>query len=259
MCEGFVYRFGSSNMGNIVSPEVPLRIIFWVSGAFSVASCVLSFFLLYKHLRYFSVPREQKWIVRILLMVPIYAIDSWISLRFVQVAPYFNLIRDAYEGYVLFAFLQLLICYIEGEDEGSAGDKLAERGPVKLPLPLCCISFQPGHYFLLWVKRLTLQYALIRPLTAIIALVLEPFGLYCEGNFSLGCAYLYITVVVNVSVAVALYWLVLFYLAAKEDIEQVSLFLSDCFFHCSAFSSSNLFPSFFPSKPFCSSRFGKTF
>ena len=34
------------------------------------------------HLEYYSKPRLQIRVVRILCMVPIYAIDSWLSLRF---------------------------------------------------------------------------------------------------------------------------------------------------------------------------------
>jgi hypothetical protein len=48
-------------------------------------------------------------------------VDSWFSLRYSFIAPYLNLVRDAYEGYVLFAFFSLLICFLEGDKEGSAG------------------------------------------------------------------------------------------------------------------------------------------
>lgn len=111
-------------------------------------------------------------------MVPIYSIDSWISLRWIVVAPYLNLVRDAYEGYVLFSFFELLVTYVEKDQEGFCGELLAEKPPLKLALPLCCFHFRPGPYFLLWVKRMTLQFALVKPLFAIIALVLEPFELF---------------------------------------------------------------------------------
>ena len=43
---------------------------------------MLDFYLqIYQHLRYYTNPNEQRWIVRILFIVPIYSFDSW--LRFV--------------------------------------------------------------------------------------------------------------------------------------------------------------------------------
>ena len=34
------------------------------------------------HLEYFSRPRLQIYVIRILWMVPIYAVDAWLALRF---------------------------------------------------------------------------------------------------------------------------------------------------------------------------------
>lgn len=53
------------------------------------------------HLRFYSSPREQRHIVRILFIVPIYAFDSWLSLLFFtndQYYVYFDTVRDCYEG-----------------------------------------------------------------------------------------------------------------------------------------------------------------
>ena len=52
-------------------------------------------------------------------MVPIYSIDSWMSLRFRDAAIYLDVIRDSYESYVLYCFFMLLVTYIEGEDDGK--------------------------------------------------------------------------------------------------------------------------------------------
>lgn len=47
-------------------------------------------------------------------MVPIYATDSWLSLRFKDAALYLDLMRDSYEGYVIYLFLALMIAYLGG-------------------------------------------------------------------------------------------------------------------------------------------------
>lgn len=56
---------------------------------------------IYQHLRWYTNPQEQRWIVRILFIVPIYATYSWISLLFFNsesVYVYFFTVRDCYEG-----------------------------------------------------------------------------------------------------------------------------------------------------------------
>lgn len=56
---------------------------------------------IYHHLRWYTNPQEQRWIVRILFIVPIYATYSWISLMFFNsesVYIYFFTVRDCYEG-----------------------------------------------------------------------------------------------------------------------------------------------------------------
>lgn len=59
---------------------------------------------IYQHLRWYTNPQEQRWIVRILFIVPIYATYSWISLLFFNsnnIYVYFFTVRDCYEGRVL--------------------------------------------------------------------------------------------------------------------------------------------------------------
>jgi len=56
---------------------------------------------IYLQLRYYTCPNEQRWIVRILFIVPIYSFDSWLSLLFFSNESYyvyFNTVRDCYEG-----------------------------------------------------------------------------------------------------------------------------------------------------------------
>lgn len=58
-------------------------------------------FQIYHHLRWYTNPTEQRWIVRILFIVPIYATYSWISLLFFNSESYyvyFFTVRDCYEG-----------------------------------------------------------------------------------------------------------------------------------------------------------------
>lgn len=80
----------------------------FVVTSYTVYCCGVIFNLLlhfsvqiYMHLRYYSSPNEQRHIVRILFIVPIYAFDSWLSLLFFtneEYYVYFDTVRDCYEG-----------------------------------------------------------------------------------------------------------------------------------------------------------------
>lgn len=59
----------------------------------------------------------QSKIVGILWMVPIYAVDSFVSLRFKEAALYVDMLRDCYEGYALYLFLALMVGYLGDGDE----------------------------------------------------------------------------------------------------------------------------------------------
>uniref|UniRef100_A0A3P9IYD3 Transmembrane protein 184bb n=1 Tax=Oryzias latipes TaxID=8090 RepID=A0A3P9IYD3_ORYLA len=89
-----------------------------VSGFFVWTALLLTCHQIYMHLRFYSSPREQRHIVRILFIVPIYAFDSWLSLLFFtndQYYVYFDTIRDCYEAFVIYNFLSLCYEYLGGE------------------------------------------------------------------------------------------------------------------------------------------------
>ena len=51
-----------------------------------------------QHLRYYTVPEQQLWVVRILFIVPIYVFCSWLSILFPMYNVYFDAVRSCYEG-----------------------------------------------------------------------------------------------------------------------------------------------------------------
>lgn len=77
-----------------------------------ITHAVFSHLQIYQHLRWYTNPQEQRWIVRILFIVPIYATYSWISLLFFNsesVYIYFFTVRDCYEGLCARFFLIVLL------------------------------------------------------------------------------------------------------------------------------------------------------
>ncbi|XP_066940047.1 transmembrane protein 184B isoform X3 [Macrobrachium rosenbergii] len=179
----------------------------------------MRFMKIYQHLRFYSNPAEQRWIVRILLFVPIYAFDSWISLLFFNKDNYyiyFDTLRDCYEAFVIYNFLSLCYEYLGGE-----GNIMSEiRGkPIRSSCMYgtCCLAGKTYTIgFLRFCKQATLQFCAVKPVMAFITIILQFLGKYHDGDWSPEGGYLYITIIYNISVSLALYSLFLFYFATRD-------------------------------------------
>jgi hypothetical protein len=63
---------------------------------------------------------------------------------------------------------------------------------------------------------MTLQFCIVKPTMAILTLILQAFNKYHDGDFSPSNGYLYIMLINNVSISLALYGLFLFYFSTKK-------------------------------------------
>ncbi|XP_030019930.1 transmembrane protein 184B isoform X1 [Manduca sexta] len=190
-----------------------------IAGVFVWTALFITCQQIYQHLRWYTNPSEQRWIVRILFIVPIYGCYSWISLLFFNADSYyvyFFTVRDCYEAFVIYSFLSLCYEYLGGE--GNIMSELRGR-PVRASCVngTCCLAgatYTIG--FLRFCKQATLQFCLIKPVCAFIIIFLQAFGHYHDGDWSPNGGYIYITVVYNFSVSLALYGLFLFLGATRE-------------------------------------------
>ncbi|CAF0835352.1 unnamed protein product [Didymodactylos carnosus] len=69
-----------------------------------------------------------------------------------------------------------------------------------------------------WIA--TLQFCLIKPIMAVVTLILQAFKRYQDGDFSAKSGYLYLTLIYNISVSLALYGLFLFYASTKTMLRK---------------------------------------
>ncbi|XP_032430953.1 transmembrane protein 184ba isoform X1 [Xiphophorus hellerii] len=190
-----------------------------VSGFFVWTALILTCHQIYMHLRFYSAPQEQRHIVRILFIVPIYALDSWLSLLFLtndQFYVYCDSVRDCYEAFVIYNFLSLCFEYLGGESAIMA----EIRGkPIESSCcyGTCCLRGRPFSIgFLRFCKQATLQFCVVKPLMAAVAVLLQACGRYRDGDLDVAGGYLYVSIVYNVSVSLALYALFLFYSSTRE-------------------------------------------
>lgn len=192
-----------------------------------------------------------------MLMVPLYAIASFISLFSLEAAFFIDAVRDIYEvrascdpcplgclmcslrqAFVIYCFFDLLIAYLGGERSLLT---LLHGRPPKYPV-------FPGNlvwrevdvsdpYTFLFLKRGVLreslpipterfnsiiypqEYVQVKPLLALATVILKAVGKYNEGDLRAGSGYLYVSVVYNISICLALYCLAIFWMCVNNDLK----------------------------------------
>ncbi|KDO36833.1 hypothetical protein CISIN_1g034962mg [Citrus sinensis] len=73
--------------------SVPFFYIF-IAFLCTIGATALAIFHIYRHLLNYTEPTYQRYIVRIIFMVPLFAVMSFLSLVFPERAIYFNSIRE---------------------------------------------------------------------------------------------------------------------------------------------------------------------
>jgi len=189
------------------------RLAWTVAGLSTVLSTFLTICTVKNHLSAYRLPRRQRYIIRILWIVPVYAIDSFLSLVFSNMALIFHVPRDIYESYALYNFLALCIDYLGGNE--AAQEYMKAQPPLQYAFPCKGCGDHSMNLFLDTCRINILQYAVVSPCTAVLTLALHWSGVFDEGSFRVNSSNFWITVINNTSATLALYYMVEFYRAAR--------------------------------------------
>lgn len=224
-------------------------IIYGITGIVAFIAIILSIHLMLRHLNNWSEPEGQLSIVRIIMMIPIYSLTSWLAIIFGRYAIYLHLLRDSYESLVLYEFFCLIQHYfmkeaphyfsylgkindrairtVEEEEEEEEKNRVpcfvdyfSEYEESPWPFPLCFLpNMVPGAKFFLFIKACVIQYVFIKPILSFLAVLLHMKGFYHTGYFMITDGYLWITILCNVSMTISLYMLIIFYLLISDVTE----------------------------------------
>lgn len=104
-----------------------------IAGCCVLVALVLSILLIWQHLRSYTNPGEQKWIVAVISMVPIYATESIISLWNPRLSLACDILRNYYEAFALYSFGRYLIACLDDPEDS-----------------LCILSIGIGAVWCLW-------------------------------------------------------------------------------------------------------------
>ncbi|CAF0988451.1 unnamed protein product [Adineta steineri] len=188
-----------------------------IGGIFALVATGMSVVQIIHHFRNKTHHQSQKRIMRILAMVPFYAITSWIALLYFISAIYMDFIKSCFESYIIYCFLLLLTKYLGGHR--GVEEVILSREYIKLPFPFHCIKPKPHMHWVWYFKIGLLQYTWINPICSAIAVVLNLSNVYDNGEWDFTKGYPYITIIVNFSQTAALYFLIAFYENTKEALQ----------------------------------------
>ncbi|CAN4084636.1 unnamed protein product [Withania somnifera] len=204
-----------------------------IGGCFFLVALILSLLLIFQHLRYYTNPEEEKWIVGVLFMVPVYATESILSLWNPKLSLACDILRNCYEAFALYSFGSYLIAcldkvvqLLEDESRKQISQSLlgGEEKPVTQKRTLYNFVFHPyvvGKNLFTIEKFGLVQYMILKTVCAFLALIMEIFGVYGDGKFTWHYGYPYITVVLNFSQMWALYCLIQFYNVTHHKLHSI--------------------------------------
>jgi len=192
-----------------------------IAGVFVVLACMITFNSIRLHYLHSKQPQIRNFTIRILLMIPVYGIEAWMAMFFVEYAVLFQVLREGYEAFVIVSFMQLMLTYLGGP-LSLARDLAARRQVTKHLPPLCCVKPWKGAKFVRLTLIGTLQYVPCSLFVMALSISTWFAGAYHEGNVALNDSYIYSVVIMNFSQMWALYCLVLFYQGTKEDLKPIN-------------------------------------
>lgn len=191
-----------------------------IATIFALLTLPISAYSIINHLVNFTQPELQRPICRVLAMVPIYSIDSYLAIRFTDYAIYFDTLREWYEAYAIYNFMALVMRYLQRNYDMRY---ILEYKPHQRHLfPFCCLPpFPHGSAFIQSCKNGVLQYSFVRTLTTVIAFITQIFDRYGEGQFNFHYSYIYIVIINNISQIWAMYCLILFYYTMRLELRPM--------------------------------------
>ncbi|MBA0731746.1 hypothetical protein Golax_022589 [Gossypium laxum] len=176
--------------------------------------------LVSQHLFYWKNPKEQKAILIIILMAPIYAAVSFVGLLDIRGSKAFFMflesVKECYEAFVIAKFMALMYSYLNiSISKNIVPDEIKGR-EIHHSFPMTL--FQPrtvrlNHHTLKLLKYWTWQFVVIRPVCSVLMITLQLLQFYPSW---LSWTF---TIILNVSVSLALYSLVAFYHVFAKELE----------------------------------------
>ncbi|KAH6639858.1 organic solute transporter Ostalpha-domain-containing protein [Boeremia exigua] len=204
-------------------------ILITIAASCSVSAWALSLYLIARHLANYTVPAQQKLIIRILLMVPVYTTACVFSIVYYKQHVYLAAIYEFYEALVIASFFLLLCGYLNPER-----DALRSVFAALTPQPW----LHPVRFLRKWVWRkrtantedgakwlsiiwaAIFQFVVVKFLGALTKCITEGLDVYCKELGGASHAKVWVQVIEILSLVTAMFCLLQFYSQCHEALAE---------------------------------------
>ncbi|KPM45983.1 hypothetical protein AK830_g457 [Neonectria ditissima] len=208
-----------------------------IAAASTGVAVLLSLYLIWRHALSYTKPREQRHIIRILFMVPVYSVSSLLQIIWYEQAVYIAVVAHCYEAFALAAFFAL-VCHYVAPDVHAQKAFFRDMTPVRpwiWPLRAFarCCGGQRGPwrtprsgltwFNICWVA--VYQYCFVRVASAVVAVAAQAAGRYCESSNSPAFANIWLSAVNMAAVSVAMVCVVQVYVQLRDALAPHRLFV----------------------------------
>jgi hypothetical protein len=102
---------------------------------------MISAFHITQHVTHYTMPGIQLYVVRIIFICPMYAVSSALALWLGPHRVFAEIIRDIYEAFVIYSFLNLILEFCGGEADCIY--QIENEAMLPMPWPLCFMKPVP--------------------------------------------------------------------------------------------------------------------
>ncbi|KAJ5928379.1 hypothetical protein N7466_007335 [Penicillium verhagenii] len=187
-----------------------------VSGVCTLITLVLILSLMVEHSTHCSVPSEQVKIMRIVHMLPAFSTTSFLSIAFPNSYVYLEGFTEFYQALALYAFHMLLIEFV------APSERKREEffGNLKVKKIFRKNQYRDGVSWLKLSYYSTLQYPIVALFVAIAQCITAAFNRYCLGSNQPAFAHLWLELIQEVSVTIAINAVIRFYANTKNYMKE---------------------------------------
>lgn len=120
------------------------NLLYYSAALFANIATIISMRDICLHLLNWNYPHIQIYYIKIIFIVPVFSIFSWISLRWFEAEVYFEAIINAYEAFIINRYRQLLSELMGGKEATiqALGEKDPKYGKPKACFKCCCKEWE---------------------------------------------------------------------------------------------------------------------
>lgn len=151
------------------------------------------------HLTHYSVPKLQRYAIRVVMIIPVYCVNSFFAVFFQDYAFYFDVLKEVYEGFVVYNFLSLCLASV-GYESDLVNWWTGHNSQLEASWfwSTCCFGNIPlNAKFLRRCKQGVLQFVVVKCCAAVFIFCSHLGGIYESGNFDAKNAYVYVFILYN--------------------------------------------------------------